>query len=240
MRRVLLFLIALHCLCSLAFSQNDLVFRRNGAGLWIEEGQKSELVVVMEMRRQRDDQLTLTARPINGIPRRFTGRVSVRDDSSFTVTITSSAKTKASGIVYVANDSAQAMQFVIGYAEIDGRKVAFHFTKERPLRWNALAFGTGVLAEGDERTALRLLSVLTNQKGESLVSLVSENGTVRSSSAVELASQDSYQTELSVTGPASTGTIKIERNRAKHGIEMVEGRTTVDGVPVSFSFASDR
>ena len=238
MHRVLLFLIALHSLCSLTFAQNDLVFRRNGAGLWIEEGQKSELVVVMEMRRQRDDQLTLTVRPINGIPRRFTGRVSARDNSSYTVTISSSAKSNASGIIYVANDTAQSMRFVIGYAEIDGRKVAFHFTKERPLRWNALAFGTGALAEGDERTDIRLASVVATQDSQSEVSLLLHNGSVRSYSAN--GSLKSAQSGLAITGPASTGTIKIERNRAKHGIQMIEGNATVDGVPVSFSFASDR
>ena len=238
MRRVLLILIALHTFCSLSFSQNELVFRRNGAGLWIEEGQKSELVVIMEMRRQRDDQLTLTVRPINGIPRRFTGRVSAQNDSSCAVTIASSGKTKASGIIYVANDAAHAMRFVIGYAEIDGRKVAFHFTKERPLRWNALAFGSGVLAEGDDRTDIRLASVVATQDSQSEVSLLLHNGSVRSYAAN--GSLKSAESELAVTGPASTGTIKIERNRAKHGIEMIEGRATVDGVPVAFSFASDR
>jgi hypothetical protein len=237
MRRVLLVLIALHTFCSLTFAQNELVFRRNGAGLWIEAGQKSELVVVMEMRRQRDDQLTLTVRPINGIPRRFTGRVSARDDSSYTVTITSSAKSNASGIIYVANDTAQSLRFVIGYAETDGRKVAFHFTKERPLRWNALAFGTGVLAEGDERTDIRLASVVATQDSQSEVLLLLHNGSVRSYSANGSLKAES---ELSITGTGPGGSMKIKRNRAKHGIEMIEGRATVDGVPVSFSFASDR
>ncbi len=240
MRRVILLLFTLHSLCPLTFSQDELVFRRNGAGLWIEEGQKSELVVVMEMRRQRDDQLTLTVRPINGIPRRFTGRVSAHDDSSYRVTIASSGKVKASGIIYVANDAAQTMRFVIGHAEFDGRKVAFHFTKERPLRWNALAFGTGVLAEGDDRTAVRLLSVLTNQKGESLVSLVLHNDIVRSFSADGLASQRSTHTELTIAGPASTGKIEIYRNTGRHEIEFLEGRLIIDGVHVWFSCAPER
>lgn len=238
MRPVLVFLIALHSLCSLTFSQNDLVFRRNGAGLWIEEGQKSELVVVVEMRRQRDDQLTFTIRPINGIPRRFTGRISALDDSSYTVTITSSAKSNASGIIYVANDTAHSMRFMIGYAEVEGRKVAFHFTKERPLRWNALAFGRGVLSEGDDRTEIRLASVVATQESQSEVSLLLHNGSVRSYSAN--GSLKLVESELAVIGTSSNGSIKIKRNRAKHGIEMIEGSATVDGVPVSFSFAADR
>lgn len=238
MRHVLLLLVALHSLCSLTFSQNTLLFRRNGAGLWIQEGSKSELVVVMEMRRQRNELLTLTIRPINGIPRRFTGRVSARDDSSYTVTITNAAKSNASGIIYVANDTAQSMRFVIGYAEIDGRKVAFHFTKERPLRWNALAFGSGILAEGDDRSAIGVASVVATKEGRSEISLVLEDGSVRQFSAD--GSLKSETPELAITGTGSSGSIKIKRNRAKHGIETIEGRATVDGVPVSFGFASDR
>ena len=240
MRRVLVLMLVIPALSSLAFTQNELIFRRNGAGLWVEEGRKSELIVIMEMRRQRGEQLTLTIRPINGIPRRFSGQVSTRDDSSYTVKITSSEKSNASGIIYVANATDQSVRFVIGHAEVDGRKVAFHFTKERPLRWNALSFGSGVLAEGDDRYEVELVSVLTNQRGESLVSLLMDNGTVRSFSASEPASQDSTQTDLKVTGAASSGTIKIGRNRAKHGIERIEGEVVADGLPISFSFAADR
>lgn len=236
-RNIILFLTLFFCSLSSAQS-GEVMFRRNGAGLWLQEGAKSELVVVMEMRRERNDQLTLTVRPINGIPRRFTGTMSEPAPSGYYVAIASSAKERASGTIYVENNATGAVQFVIGYAEVGGRRIAFHFTKHRPLRTNALVIGSGILISANMESKIVAASILTTMARSAEVSLVLENGTVRRfNAAAPKETSGATKSELDLdAGNGTTGLITVERDRAKYQVKKIEGSAESETGKLTFNF----
>ncbi len=230
--------------CSLCFAQSgEVLFRRNGAGLWLQEGSKSELVVVMEMRRERNNQFTLTVRPINGIPRRFTGTMAEPAPSGYYVAIASSAKEKASGTIYVENDASGVMQFVIGYADVGDRRIAFHFTKQRPLRTNALVLGSGTLTFANAESKIVAASILTTMSGRAEVSVVLEDGTVRRFNATapkETADNKATKSELDIdAGDGTTGSITVERDRSKYQVKKIDGNGESETERFSFNFEAN-
>jgi len=233
---VLLILLLLPSQC---FTQSsEVIFRRNGAGLWVQQGEKTELIVIMEMRRERSNQLTLTVRPINGIPRRFTGTMSEHDPSGYYVAIASSAKEKASGTIYVENDAAKSVQFVIGYADVRGRRIAFHFTTQRPLRTNALVLGSGTFVSASLESKILAASILTSMSGRSEVSFVLEDGTVRRfkvTAPKETLNNSAAKAELDFA-EGTTGSITVERDRTKYQVKKTEGRGELETEQFSFSF----
>jgi hypothetical protein len=220
--------------------QSEVVFRENGAGLWEEAGRKSELVVVAELQRAKSDEVTLTIRPINGIPKRISGKVYDESNSSYSITITRSEKLPASGIVRVEKGGEGSLEFVIGLATIKGRTAAFQFTKRRPLKWNTLATGRGTLARNDVVEDIRAIAIITPMNAETRLTLLSDTGRVfRCTAKTPVTRADDGDAQFSISemdGLVAAGSITVHRDRATSQVTEVEGDGTFADKPLTLKF----